>query len=166
MTTLADMTPQERAFMAKRMPRRYAQLRRTYDADVEAKQAREVVELALKEQKRRDAIDRWKPVNKREKVSFIRLNDIKRAYLRVTTVGWLAIVSPRRSQSIVKERHALMWLAKKHTSKSLPEIGRWLGGKDHSTVLHGIRKVESNLVNYSPLIVRIENQLKGYECQR
>jgi chromosomal replication initiator protein len=35
-----------------------------------------------------------------------------------------------------------MWLAKQMTSRSLPEIGRKFGGRDHTTVMHGVRRIE------------------------
>jgi chromosomal replication initiator protein len=38
-----------------------------------------------------------------------------------------------------------MYLAKKLTSRSLPEIGRRFGGRDHSTVLHAVRKVDDQI---------------------
>jgi hypothetical protein len=50
--------------------------------------------------------------------------------------------SRRRAAHVVLARHIAMYLIKTMTGKSLPEIGRRLGDRDHTTVLHGIRKVE------------------------
>jgi chromosomal replication initiator protein len=50
--------------------------------------------------------------------------------------------SPRRSQSVARPRQVAMYLAKALTSRSLPEIGRKFGGRDHTTVLHAVKKVE------------------------
>jgi hypothetical protein len=50
--------------------------------------------------------------------------------------------SHRRSVPVALARHIAMYLTKVLTGKSLPEIGRRLGGRDHTTVLHGIKKVE------------------------
>ncbi|MEI6730440.1 MAG: chromosomal replication initiator protein DnaA, partial [Pseudomonadota bacterium] len=50
--------------------------------------------------------------------------------------------SARRSVNIARPRQIAMYLAKKLTSKSLPEIGRRFGGKDHTTVMHAVKKVE------------------------
>jgi hypothetical protein len=52
------------------------------------------------------------------------------------------IDSRRRQTTVVLARHVAMYLIKTMTGKSLPEIGRRFGGRDHTTVLHGIRKVE------------------------
>lgn len=50
------------------------------------------------------------------------------------------LFSTRRTQGLVAIRHELMWMVKNRTTWSLPEIGRRLGGRDHTTVLHGVRK--------------------------
>lgn len=50
------------------------------------------------------------------------------------------LFSTRRNQKLVAMRHELMWMVKNRTTWSLPEIGRRLGGRDHTTVLHGVRK--------------------------
>lgn len=53
------------------------------------------------------------------------------------------ILSSRRTARVVKPRQIAMFLAKKLTLKSLPEVGRRFGGRDHTTVLHAVRKIES-----------------------
>jgi chromosomal replication initiator protein len=50
--------------------------------------------------------------------------------------------SARRSRAIARPRQVAMYLAKRFTSKSLPEIGRKFGGKDHTTVMHAVKRVE------------------------
>jgi len=57
------------------------------------------------------------------------------------------ILSSRRQREIVRPRHVAMYLAKMLTPRSLPEIGRHLGGRDHTTILHGFRKIEAALMN-------------------
>lgn len=52
------------------------------------------------------------------------------------------ILSPRRARSVARPRQVAMFLAKTLTSKSLPEIGRRFGGRDHTTVIHAVRKIE------------------------
>ena len=51
------------------------------------------------------------------------------------------LLSARRTRSITRPRQVAMALAKELTSHSLPEIGEWFGGRDHTTVLHACRKV-------------------------
>ncbi len=50
--------------------------------------------------------------------------------------------SARRSRAIARPRQVAMYLAKQLTSRSLPEIGRKFGGRDHTTVMHAVRKID------------------------
>ncbi|MFN3613606.1 MAG: chromosomal replication initiator protein DnaA, partial [Rubrimonas sp.] len=52
------------------------------------------------------------------------------------------MTSARRARTVARPRQVAMYLAKALTSKSLPEIGRRFGGRDHTTVMHAVRKVE------------------------
>jgi len=52
------------------------------------------------------------------------------------------MLSPRRARSVARPRQVAMFLSKMLTSKSLPEIGRRFGGRDHTTVIHAVRKIE------------------------
>lgn len=55
------------------------------------------------------------------------------------------ILSQRRSRDVMKPRQIAMYLAKTLTIRSLPEIGRIIGGRDHTTILHGVRKITREL---------------------
>ena len=50
--------------------------------------------------------------------------------------------SARRARNVARPRQVAMYLAKMLTARSLPEIGRKFGGRDHTTVMHAVRKVE------------------------
>ncbi len=50
--------------------------------------------------------------------------------------------SARRSRAVARPRQVAMYLAKQLTPRSLPEIGRKFGGRDHTTVMHAVRKIE------------------------
>lgn len=52
------------------------------------------------------------------------------------------LVSPSRQQHIVLPRQVCMYLARKRTTCSLEEIGDVLGGRDHTTVMHGVRTID------------------------
>ena len=54
----------------------------------------------------------------------------------------LDLISARRSRAVARPRQIAMYLAKRLTTRSLPEIGRKFGGRDHSTVIHAVRKIE------------------------
>jgi chromosomal replication initiation ATPase DnaA len=159
MTTLLEMTPAEQAFMAKRMPRRFAQLKADYQEHLAAKALKDAVENATQEAKRREVLERWKSVEKAKTSNIIRLGDIKTAYMALSTIRWVDIVSARRTRYLVDERHALMWLAIKHTKASYPVTAKWLGRSDHSTAWHGVKKVNDNFDDYAKLIESVERQI-------
>ena len=55
------------------------------------------------------------------------------------------LLSERRTRSVARPRQVAMWLCKQHTTRSYPDIGRRFGGRDHTTVLHAVKKVEELL---------------------
>ena len=52
------------------------------------------------------------------------------------------LLSPRRSRSLARPRQIAMYLAKQHTTNSLPDIGRKFANRDHTTVIHAVKKIE------------------------
>ncbi len=52
------------------------------------------------------------------------------------------LVGPKRLRSFARPRQVAMYLAKTMTSRSLPDIGRRFGGRDHTTIIHGVRRIE------------------------
>jgi chromosomal replication initiator protein len=64
--------------------------------------------------------------------------------------------SPRRSRSIARPRQVAMYLAKSITTRSLPEIGRKFGGRDHTTVIHAIKTIEEIMANDPGLAEDVE----------
>jgi chromosomal replication initiator protein len=75
----------------------------------------------------------------------VKIDDILRVLTKHFGVQRGDLLSSRRNRSIVRPRQIGMYLAKTLTARSLPEIGRRFGGRDHTTVLHAIRKVEELL---------------------
>ncbi|MFM9857310.1 chromosomal replication initiator protein DnaA [Pseudoxanthobacter sp. M-2] len=72
----------------------------------------------------------------------VRIEDIQRVVARHYSIPKTDLVSARRTQAIVRPRQIAMYLAKVLTPRSLPEIGRRFGGRDHTTVLHAVRKID------------------------
>lgn len=71
----------------------------------------------------------------------ITIEDIQKRVAEYYGVKISDMQSARRSQNVARPRQVAMYLAKVLTSRSLPEIGRKFGGRDHTTVLHAVRKV-------------------------
>lgn len=72
----------------------------------------------------------------------LKIEDIQKLVAQHFNVSRADILSSRRTAVVVKPRQIAMYLAKMLTSRSLPEIGRRFGGRDHTTVLHAVRKIE------------------------
>jgi chromosomal replication initiator protein len=61
------------------------------------------------------------------------------------------LLSERRARAVARPRQAAMWIAKQITTRSLPDIGRRFGGRDHTTVLHAVRRIEALKVDDATL---------------
>jgi chromosomal replication initiator protein len=72
----------------------------------------------------------------------ITVDDIQKATAEHYALKQADLISERRNRAIARPRQAAMWLAKQLTTRSLPDIGRRFGGRDHTTVLHAIRRIE------------------------
>ncbi|GAB5507324.1 MAG: chromosomal replication initiator protein DnaA [Rhizobiaceae bacterium] len=86
----------------------------------------------------------------------VRIEDIQRVVARHYNVSKTELLSNRRTRTIVKPRQVAMYLSKVMTPRSLPEIGRRFGGRDHTTVLHAVRKIEGLSGNDNTLAQEIE----------
>lgn len=86
----------------------------------------------------------------------VRIEDIQRVVSRHFNVSRQELVSNRRTRVIVKPRQIAMYLAKTMTPRSFPEIGRRFGGRDHTTVLHAVRKIEDLMKNDTKLSHEVE----------
>jgi chromosomal replication initiator protein len=73
----------------------------------------------------------------------VKIEDIQKLVASHYNVTKADIVSARRTANVVRPRQIAMYLAKTLTPRSLPEIGRRFGGRDHTTVLHAVRKIEA-----------------------
>ena len=72
----------------------------------------------------------------------VKIDDIQKLVASHYNVSRADILSSRRTANVVRPRQIAMYLSKVMTLRSLPEIGRRFGGRDHTTVLHAVRKIE------------------------
>jgi chromosomal replication initiator protein len=107
------------------------------------------VTLEMAEREMRDLIRPAEPKR-------VRIEDIQRVVARQYNVSRADLLSSRRTANVVRPRQVAMYLAKVLTLRSLPEIGRRFGGRDHTTVLHAVRKIETLAGNDSALADEIE----------
>ena len=70
------------------------------------------------------------------------VEEIQRAVADYYNIRLSEILSQRRARTIARPRQIAMYLSKQLTARSLPDIGRRFGGRDHTTVMHAVRKIE------------------------
>jgi chromosomal replication initiator protein len=72
----------------------------------------------------------------------ITVEEIQRKVSDYYNIRLSDIIGPKRLRSYARPRQVAMYLCKQLTSRSLPEIGRRFGGRDHTTVMHGVKRIE------------------------
>jgi len=85
----------------------------------------------------------------------ITLAKIKRIICQHFNLKMVELVSPRRNSALVNARHIAFYLAKKFTSFSYAQIATHFGGRDHTTILHGIQRIEKRLQSQRELAAEI-----------
>jgi chromosomal replication initiator protein len=88
------------------------------------------------------------------------ISDIKKRVSNKFSISLKDLDSARRSRNIARPRQIAMYLAKTMTKKSLPEIGRNFGGKDHATVIHAVKTVEKLMVEQPEIENNIQSLIK------
>jgi len=83
----------------------------------------------------------------------VTVDQIQKAVAEHYSLTQADLISERRARAVARPRQVAMWLAKQITTRSLPDIGRRFGGRDHTTVLHAVRRIES-LKGEDPAIAR------------
>jgi chromosomal replication initiator protein len=105
------------------------------------------------------------------------LSDVLRSYERRITIDEIQrkvaehfslrlqdMHSSRRSRNVARPRQVAMYLCKKLTPRSLPEIGRKFGGRDHTTVMHAVRKIDELMggdIAFADEVKTLTRKLKG-----
>ncbi len=86
----------------------------------------------------------------------VTVDDIQKATAEHFSLKQADLISERRNRAIARPRQAAMWLAKQLTTRSLPDIGRRFGGRDHTTVLHAVRRIDELRVGDAQLARDLE----------
>ena len=94
----------------------------------------------------------------------VTIDEIQRQVADYYNLRLAEMLSERRARNIARPRQVAMYLSKQFTARSLPEIGRKFGGRDHTTVMHAVRKVEDLRRTDSQLnddLIRLSRLLEG-----
>ena len=86
----------------------------------------------------------------------VTIDEIQKRVAEHFNIKMAEMTSPRRARIVARPRQVAMYLAKQLTSRSLPEIGRKFGGRDHTTVMHAVRKIEELTRNDRALAEDVE----------
>lgn len=83
----------------------------------------------------------------------IGLHEIVDAVCAAAGVSTVDFKSQRRKKIYCLARQIYYWIAKRLTTKSFPQIGKYAGNKDHATVMHGVKKIDTARQEYAAIIV-------------
>lgn len=75
------------------------------------------------------------------------------------------IVSPERKRVIARPRQIAMYIARQYSGRSLPDIGRRIGDRDHTTVLHACRRIESLMQESPALAYLVDRVARRYQWE-
>ncbi len=98
------------------------------------------------------------PVKSEKRVT---VDEIQKAVAGYFDLAVEDILSKRRTKTVVRPRHIAMYLAKNLTTRSLPDIGRRFGGRDHSTVIHAVTKISELIPSDEVLAEDVEAIRRG-----
>ncbi|MEO7382889.1 MAG: chromosomal replication initiator protein DnaA, partial [Paracoccaceae bacterium] len=79
------------------------------------------------------------------------IEEIQRKVAEHYNIRLSDLIGPKRLRNIARPRQVAMYLSKQLTLRSLPEIGRRFGGRDHTTIMHGVKKIEELMATDSQL---------------
>ena len=83
----------------------------------------------------------------RENVIDISVENIQSEVCKHFRISLIDLYSKKRSRHVSRPRQIAMYLTKELTDHSYPEIGKFYGGKDHATVIHGVNKIKNLMIN-------------------
>ena len=81
----------------------------------------------------------------------VTIEEIQRKVAEHYNIRLSDMIGPKRLRTIARPRQIAMYLAKQLTPRSLPEIGRRFGGRDHTTIMHGVRRIEELMATDSQM---------------
>ena len=86
----------------------------------------------------------------------VTIDEIQRRVAEHFNIRQSEMTSERRARAVARPRQVAMYLAKQLTTRSLPEIGKKFGGRDHTTVMHAVRKIEELTLTDATLAEDVE----------
>jgi chromosomal replication initiator protein len=94
----------------------------------------------------------------------VSIEEIQRKVAEHYHIRLADLIGPKRLRSFARPRQVAMYLAKTMTSRSLPDIGRRFGGRDHTTIIHGVKRIEELRVADSQIADDLEMLRRALEA--
>ncbi len=94
----------------------------------------------------------------------VTVEEIQRKVAEHYNIRMSDMIGPKRQRAIARPRQVAMKLCKDLTTRSLPDIGRRFGGRDHTTVMHGVRRVEELVKSDSQIAEDVELLRRSLEA--
>ncbi len=94
----------------------------------------------------------------------VTVEEIQRKVAEHYNIRMSDMVGPKRQRVVARPRQVAMWLAKELTTRSLPDIGRRFGGRDHTTVMHGVRRIGELIKTDSQIAEDVELLRRALEA--
>jgi len=90
----------------------------------------------------------------------VTIQEIQQQVCAAYGVSLIELLSQRRQRAIIEPRWVAIWLCRETTGHSLPAIGRAFGGRDHTTVMHALQRVDGRMLADAAFAARVQ-QLRG-----
>ncbi|MEL6608781.1 MAG: chromosomal replication initiator protein DnaA [Pseudomonadota bacterium] len=94
----------------------------------------------------------------------ITVEEIQRRVSEHYNIRLSDMIGPKRVRTFARPRQVAMYLSKKLTRRSLPDIGRRFGGRDHTTVMHGVKRIEELMAQDSQIADDLEMLRRALEA--
>lgn len=143
------------------------------ESKTKAKQKRKPVKLEeIPEWQRRETFFDAHVLDSRHILAMIEAGEIeisgvtKRTILSIVTdvlksypgISVAQLRGPSRTKKLIKPRHQAMWTVHQELALSYPVIGRWFGGRDHTSIMHAVRKIEAERAMAPPPMERTSHE--------
>lgn len=94
----------------------------------------------------------------------VTIEEIQRRVSEHYNIRLSDLIGPKRVRTIARPRQMAMYLSKQLTTRSLPDIGRRFGGRDHTTVIHGVRRIEDLMIRDTQIAEDLELLRRALEA--
>jgi chromosomal replication initiation ATPase DnaA len=128
--------------------------------------------LAREQERLRTAVEKLKQEREHWRLELIRqareltgvgtIGIIQRIVCKEFDLSLGDLISQQRHQAVVRPRQIAQWLSHQCTGRSLPQIGRMFGGRDHTTILYAVRKIDnlrSEDGKFAALLMRLKGEV-------